>query len=93
MNTIGLAVLALVAAPPAAPSRLDELVEANILGTHAFQVALAKKEGKGDPACYSPGALTDLDGIHMTEPYHRRMAKKWLKLLVGAREAALPGRQ
>jgi photosystem II stability/assembly factor-like uncharacterized protein len=31
-----------------------------------------------------------LDGIHMTEPYHRLMAKEWLKLLVGARGAALP---
>ena len=49
---------ALAAAAPL-PSRLEQLVEANILGTHAFQVALAKKEGKGDPACYSPGALTD----------------------------------
>jgi hypothetical protein len=26
-----------------------------------------------------------LDKIHMTEPYHRLMAKEWLKLLVGAR--------
>ena len=59
MNAICLAVLALVAAPPAAPSRLEQLVEANILGTHAFQVALAKKEAKGDVACYSPGSLTD----------------------------------
>ena len=42
-----------------ASSRLEQLVEANILGTHAFQVALARKEGKGDPACYSPGRLTD----------------------------------
>ncbi len=41
------------------PSRLDRLVEANVLGTHAFQVALAKKQGKGDPACYSAEALTD----------------------------------
>jgi hypothetical protein len=30
-----------------------------------------------------------LDGIHMTEPYHRLMAKEWLKLLVGARGPAL----
>ena len=30
-----------------------------------------------------------LDGIHMTEPYHRLMAKEWLKLLVGARDAKL----
>ena len=50
---------ALTPAPAPAPSRLEQLVEANILGTHAFQVALAKKEGRGDPACYSPGALTD----------------------------------
>jgi hypothetical protein len=49
--------VAAVASP--ASSRLEQLVEANILGTHAFQVALARKEGKGDPACYSPGALTD----------------------------------
>ena len=26
-----------------------------------------------------------LDGVHMTEPYHRLMAREWLKLLVGAR--------
>ena len=25
-----------------------------------------------------------LDGIHMTEPYHRLMAVEWLKLLAGA---------
>jgi hypothetical protein len=30
-----------------------------------------------------------LDGIHMTEPWHRLMAKEWLKLLVGARGPAL----
>ena len=40
-------------------SRLEQLVEANILGTHAFQVALARKEGNGDPACYGAGTLTD----------------------------------
>lgn len=32
-----------------------------------------------------------LDGIHMTEPYHRLMAKEWLKFLVGARGAKLAG--
>lgn len=30
-----------------------------------------------------------LDKIHMTEPYHRLMAKEWLKFLVGARGAKL----
>jgi hypothetical protein len=46
-------------APAPEPSRLAQLVEANVLGTHAFQAALARKEGKGDPACYSAGSLTD----------------------------------
>jgi len=35
------------------------------------------------------GRFICLDGIHMTEPYHRLMAKEWLKFLVGARPAAL----
>ena len=28
-----------------------------------------------------------LDGMHMTEPYHRLMAKEWLKYLAGERGA------
>ncbi len=51
-----------VVTPPATPglsTRLQQLVEANILGTHAYQVALAKKEGKGDPACYASSGLGD----------------------------------
>jgi hypothetical protein len=31
------------------------------------------------------GRFVCLDGIHMTEPYHRLMAKEWLKFLAGAR--------
>jgi len=42
-------------------SRLLSLVEANILGTHAFQVLLAKKSGKGDLNCFGPGKLSDSD--------------------------------
>ncbi len=40
-------------------SRLAQLVEANVIAVHAFQVLLAKTSGKGDPACYSPGKLSD----------------------------------
>ena len=48
------------AAPPAAgASRLDSLVEANVLGTHAFQVGLARRLAKGDAACYPRDAPTD----------------------------------
>ncbi len=32
-----------------------------------------------------------LDGIHMKEPYHRLMAKEWLKLLTGDRNLNLAG--
>ena len=51
-------VLAAATTSPASP-RLERLVEANVLGTHAFQVALARKEGKGDLACYAAGAPGD----------------------------------
>jgi hypothetical protein len=56
--TLSALVLLALASPPAS-SRLEQLVEANILGTHAFQVALAKKSGQGDPACYPAGAFTE----------------------------------
>src|ERR1700693_4502964 len=36
-------------------SRLAQLVEANVVATHAYQVLLARKSGKGDRACYMPG--------------------------------------
>jgi hypothetical protein len=72
--------LATAASP--APSRLEQLVEANVLGTHAFQVALARKEGKGDPACYSPGALTDAQ-LATLEAHHAALMKADVKA-VGA---------
>src|SRR6266550_257320 len=40
-------------------SRLSQLVEANVIGTHAYQVLLAKKFGKGDPNCFGSGKLSD----------------------------------
>jgi len=42
-----------------APGRLDRLVEANIIGVHAFQVRLARTSGKGDASCYPPGSPSD----------------------------------
>jgi hypothetical protein len=51
--------LAWSAAAEDAGTRLEQLVEANIVGVHAFQVLLAKKSGKGDPACYAAGSLSD----------------------------------
>jgi hypothetical protein len=40
-------------------SRLAQLVEANILAVHAYQIQLAMKSGKGDPACFIPGRVSD----------------------------------
>jgi len=51
--------LGATAATPAPASRLEQLVEANVLGTHAFQVALARRAAKGDAACWSAGGLDD----------------------------------
>jgi len=64
MTVLSLASVLCLATPTARaaetpPPRIEQLVEANILGTHAFQVALSKKEGKGDPTCYATGPLSD----------------------------------
>jgi hypothetical protein len=40
-------------------SRQAQLVEANVIAVHAYQVILTKKSGKGDPSCYNPGTLSD----------------------------------
>ena len=40
-------------------SRLAQLVEANVIATHAYQVLWSKKSGKGDPQCYGSGKLSD----------------------------------
>jgi len=44
-----------------ADERLAELVEANVIAVHAFQVLLAKSSGKGDMSCFSPAKLSDAD--------------------------------
>jgi hypothetical protein len=42
-------------------ARLRQLVEANVIAVHAFQVLLAKTSGKGDKSCFSPGQLSDAE--------------------------------
>ncbi len=59
--------LLLVASAPKAQqartsnARLAQLVEANVIAVHAFQVLLAKSSGKGDKTCFSPGNLSDAE--------------------------------
>jgi len=43
------------------PSRLARLVEANVVATHAYQVLLARRGGKGDPRCFASGGLSDAE--------------------------------
>ncbi len=41
------------------PSRQAQLVEANVIATHAYQVLLAKRSGKSDAVCYQTRKLSD----------------------------------
>jgi hypothetical protein len=61
--------------PDLAPEvRLAQLVQASIVATHAYQILLAKTTGKGDPACYAPGQLTDRDLETLVEHHGRLLA-------------------
>ena len=42
-----------------AASRFEQLVEANVIATHAYQVLLARRSGKGDAACFARGGLSE----------------------------------
>ncbi|HSB26226.1 MAG TPA: hypothetical protein VLE19_00150, partial [Pyrinomonadaceae bacterium] len=44
-----------------ADARLSQLVEANVIAVHAFQILLARQSGKGDKSCFSPGNLSDAE--------------------------------
>jgi len=43
------------------PARLAQLVEGNIIGVHAYQVSLARKEKNMDPACWPANDPSDAD--------------------------------
>ena len=58
MTTLALLVLAAAAVPP---GRLEELVEANVIGTHAYQIGLARKDRKSDATCYPTASPTDAE--------------------------------
>lgn len=65
--------------------RLSKLVEANIIATHAYQVLLAKKSGKGDASCFSAGQLSDaaLEAIvshqHNLLAFDKAALKAWAR--------------
>ena len=45
----------------ATDSRLAQLVEANIIAVHAFQILLARDSTKTDKNCFSSGSLSDTE--------------------------------
>ena len=69
-------------------TRLAQLVEANIIAVHAFQVLLAKSLGKGQ-ACFSTGELSDA-ALNALSEHQARLLKSDLKqvqLWVNGRES------
>jgi len=61
-------------------ARLAQLVEANVIAVHAFQVLLAKGSGKGDKACFSPGRLSDAE-LNALSEHQLRLLKSDLNSL------------
>jgi hypothetical protein len=57
-----------------AEPRIAQLIQANDIATHAFQILLAKKSGRGSPECYSPGTLTDADLEALVEHQKKLLA-------------------
>ncbi|MFI5007429.1 MAG: hypothetical protein ACHQKZ_08310, partial [Solirubrobacterales bacterium] len=56
-------------------ARLESLIEANIAGTHAYQVLLARKESKGDPSCYAAASLGD-DALRALEAHQKALLEQ-----------------
>ena len=68
--------------------RLAQLVEANIIAVHAFQVLLAKNSGKGG-ACFSTGELSDA-ALNALSEHQAKLLKsdlKQVKLWANGRES------
>src|SRR5689334_25328532 len=68
--------------------RLAQLVEANIIAVHAFQVLLAKSSGKGQ-ACFSAGNLSDqaLNALSEHQAHLLKSDSQQLRLWVQNRES------
>jgi hypothetical protein len=93
VNIFAALVLFVLACCPLLPSetrgddsnvRLAQLVEANVIAVHAFQVLLAKSSGKGT-SCFSPGKLSDAELNSLSEHQSRLLksdlnsVRAWVK--------------
>ena len=83
---------AISAAP--GPTRLEQLVEANIIGIHAYQILLARKQSNTDHACWPPSEPDDaaLEALvaHQTSLLAApSAAKRWA---LGARSTFAPAK-
>lgn len=73
---LSLAVSVVVDGQNVAPrrTRLAQLIEANVIAVHAYQILLAKKSGKEYTACYSPGKLSDRE-LEALDEHQARLLK------------------
>ncbi len=55
-------------------TRAAQLIQANIMATHAYQILLARKAAKGSSACYSPGAVSESDLLRIVEHQRKLLA-------------------
>ncbi len=65
--------------------RLAQLVEANVIAVHAYQVLLAKGSGKGDKSCFSPGKLSDAELNALSEHQARLLKSNQSSVLAWAK--------
>ncbi len=55
-------------------TRTAQLIQANIMATHAYQVLLARKAAKGSSACYSQGDVPESDLLKIVEHQRKLLA-------------------
>ena len=65
--------------------RLAQIVQANIVAVHAYQALLAKRSGRGDPACYAPGGMSDAELDSLVEHQARLLASDRMAVRAWAR--------
>jgi hypothetical protein len=78
-----------------AEMRLAQLVEANVIAVHAFQVLLATNSGKGDKSCFSQGDLSEA-ALKALSEHQANLLKSDLKTVrawvKGAKSTFEPGK-
>jgi len=62
-------------------SKLSKIVEANVIATHAYEVLMATKTGKGDPKCWSANGLSN-DELKALVAHQKSLLRKSSKAIL-----------